>query len=176
MGMDVYGNNPSHKDGEYFRANVWTWHPLANFIANTCPELAKNCPHWHSNDGAGLRASDALALADQLDHLIDCGAVDRYADEYDQAMRALPDETCSLCGGTGVRDDQVGRKMGMHTRVIGHEWRHTNEHPRYGKTGWCNGCDGIGKHRPFAENYRFIPELVQEFARFCRHSGGFRIC
>lgn len=176
MGMDVYGNNPSHESGEYFRASVWTWHPIADFIVAACPELAKNCEHWHSNDGAGLNASDAVALADELDRMIEAGIVEGHAQHHQAAMDALPDEICRLCGGTGVRNDEVGRSMGLHTRVIEGQWGHKPTHPRYGKTGWCNGCNGTGKHRPFATYYRFMPDMVAEFARFCRYSGGFRIC
>ena len=34
MGMDVYGRRPKSERGEYFRNNIWWWHPLADFILN----------------------------------------------------------------------------------------------------------------------------------------------
>ena len=40
MGMDVFGNNPRNKEGEYFRNNVWWWRPLADFILECYPEIA----------------------------------------------------------------------------------------------------------------------------------------
>lgn len=32
MGMDVSGINPTTEAGKYFRANVWSWRPLASLI------------------------------------------------------------------------------------------------------------------------------------------------
>jgi hypothetical protein len=28
MGFDVYGKAPTAREGEYFRRNIWGWHPL----------------------------------------------------------------------------------------------------------------------------------------------------
>lgn len=176
MGMDIYGNNPSHERGAYFRANVWTWHPIADFIEEHCPDIAINCKHWHSNDGDGLSASDALLLGDELEQLIDRGVVDRHAAAHAAALAALPDETCRWCGGTGVRTDEIAQFAGQPSRLITSENGFKPDHPRFGQTGWCNGCDGTGKHRPFTTSYRFVPEMVAEFAQFCHFSGGFRIC
>jgi len=50
MGMDVHGRRPRSETGAYFRANVWTWHPLAEYIEDVAPELASRCKRWHYND------------------------------------------------------------------------------------------------------------------------------
>ena len=39
MGMDVYGKNPSNGDGEYFRANVWSWRPIYSLTVELCSDL-----------------------------------------------------------------------------------------------------------------------------------------
>ena len=54
MGMDVYGREPENEKGEYFRNNVWWWHPLWMYVEETFPEIAKLVPNAHSNDGDGL--------------------------------------------------------------------------------------------------------------------------
>ena len=46
MGMDVYGNN-----GNYFRANIWSWRAICYAIELSGYEVPDL---WHSNDGAGL--------------------------------------------------------------------------------------------------------------------------
>jgi len=71
MGMDVYGNAPTQKEGEYFRNNIWWWHPLADYIELVAPDEAAACEHWHSNDGDGL--DTGIGAADLMDRL---GAVD----------------------------------------------------------------------------------------------------
>lgn len=171
MGMDVYGRNPSSETGEYFRNNVWWWRPLADYIIQQAPEhLVVQCRHWHSNDGDGLEAEDALELADWLDNEIASGRTAEYAKTYDAVIAAMPRETCDICGGTGIRKDKVGYDMGQPFKVI-----HTEGHPRKGQKGWCNGCDGIGTKPAWAASYPFSVENVQEFAAFCRDSGGFNI-
>ena len=54
MGMDVYGRNPTTKQGEYFRNNVWWWHPLADYCTSVAPDITAQCNSWHHNDGDGL--------------------------------------------------------------------------------------------------------------------------
>jgi len=51
MGMDVYGNKPANKAGEYFRANIWSWRP----IHKLCETVLKcKLESWGCNDGAGF--------------------------------------------------------------------------------------------------------------------------
>lgn len=89
--------------------------------------------------------------------------------EYEQAhtarLAALPDETCWLCAGAGVRTDEVGVQMGL-------------DCPRDPETGQggCNGCAGTGTRRPSEASYPFSAENVAEFAEFLAACGGFRIC
>ena len=72
MGMDVYGRKPTDEAGEYFRANIWWWHPLWTF----CCELDRATPpaaisskvaeQGHYNAGSGLDARGAKRLATKL--------------------------------------------------------------------------------------------------------------
>jgi hypothetical protein len=48
-------------------------------------------------------------------------------------------------------------------------------HPRAGETGWCNGCDGLGKRRPMSTWYTLDMEDLTEWADFLEASGGFKI-
>lgn len=55
MGMDVYGRQPTAKAGKYFRANVWSWHPIHALIRELCADLLdpKLLDQLAFNDGAG---------------------------------------------------------------------------------------------------------------------------
>jgi hypothetical protein len=55
--MDVYGRKPRSSAGEYFRANVWSWHPIHTLIIELCPDLLseKMLHKLAFNDGAGPR-------------------------------------------------------------------------------------------------------------------------
>ena len=64
--MDVYGKNPANTTGEYFRRNVWGWHPLWQYCENLHPEIAELVVEGHSNSGDGLDAENSVALAKLL--------------------------------------------------------------------------------------------------------------
>ena len=66
MGMDVFGQNPKNKKGEYFRNNVWWWRPLWEYCEFVAPELTDMVEHGYSNDGDGLDGDDARKLGNAL--------------------------------------------------------------------------------------------------------------
>ncbi len=171
MGMDVYGRKPTAEVGKYFRNNVWWWRPLAELCQEMAPDVCKACTHWQSNDGDGLDAVGAVALAEVLERRIADGTIAQYVCEYEQHLAALPDEKCTWCNGSGIRSDALGVRDGQTEKVI----TAPPNHPRLGQKGWCNGCDGRGTVRPFATHYPCSVENVAEFAAFCKASGGFEI-
>lgn len=171
MGMDVYGEAPANETGEYFRANVWNWRPLATYCCEIAPEITSRCTYWQSNDGDGLDAESSAKLADALQVEIDSGRCALHAEAWAEGQELASDEKCSLCAGSGVRSDAIGIQMGQHTRLIDEPG-----HRRNGRRGWCNGCNGRGTVRPSATLYGFSAERVQNFVHFLRACGGFKIC
>jgi hypothetical protein len=83
MGMDVYGKAPRTKTGEYFRNNVWWWHPLAKYVQASVPSIAYRVKHWHSNDGSGLGDKLSQQLAAALEQLVADGHTAAYAQGRD---------------------------------------------------------------------------------------------
>jgi hypothetical protein len=77
--MDVIGIKPVSDKGEYFRNSIWLWHPLASYCAQVAPAIAASCECWHTNDGDGLNAEDARALADALEAEVASGRCRAYA-------------------------------------------------------------------------------------------------
>lgn len=164
MGMDVIGKTPTTPAGEYFRNNVWWWHPLAEFITTTYPEIADECTYWHSNDGDGLNGDRSIRLAEAIERDLASGKVAEYQKRYEVEIAALPDYECRICEGTGIRTDEVGRKYGY-------------DRPRDPDTGTggCNGCSGTGREADWRTHYLFEAENVENFAKFLRGCGGFEI-
>lgn len=151
MGMDVYGVAPTSEAGEYFRNSVWSWRPLWDFVSESC-DLDEDVElSGHFNDGMEIDEFTARRIAKTLFSLLNDGTVATYERAHDVLLKALPDEECKHCNGTGVRDDEYVQ-------------------------GKCNGCNGTGKVRPFETWYSFSEENVQKFAEFADHSGGFEIC
>lgn len=170
MGMDVFGKAPKSETGKYFRNNVWWWRPLADLCLSLAPDICAPCEHWHSNDGDGLDAIGAEALAMVLTRNIEDGTMARMIAARAERLGSLPDEPCTICGGTGIRRDALGTAEKMPKRVIDDP-----THPRHGQAGWCNGCDGRGSVRPFETHYPCSVENVAEFAEFLKDCGGFEI-
>lgn len=172
MGMDVYGNNPATEVGEYFRANVWYWHPLWEYCERAFPEYAGKVEHGHTNDGDGLNADDSKALAVAIREALTNGNAQAYSIERNAYLASLERPDCEQCSGTGIRTDEVGVKQGMPERELSEV-----EAIAYGRTkGWCNGCSGEGKKDAWETNYHFDLEVLAEFADFLDECGGFEIC
>jgi len=151
MGMDVYGIAPTSEVGEYFRNSVWSWRPLWDFVSESCDLTLEVKRFGHFNDGMQIDEFTARRIAKTLFSLLNDGTVATYQRAHDALFEAMPDEVCTHCNGTGVRDDKYVQ-------------------------GKCNGCNGTGRVRPFETHYSFSAENVQEFAEFADHSGGFEIC
>ena len=149
MGMDLDGKKPLNKAGEYFRANIWFWRPLWSYCCEISP-LAAGVKYGFSNDGDGLDAEGAIALADAIDAQIKSGATKDHENVRRVELVSLPDEACNLCHGTGTRTDMV-------------------------VANGCNKCLGKGKVRPFETSYPFDEDTVRQFSKFLRNSGGFEI-
>lgn len=74
MGMDIYGKAPSTEEGEYFRANIWSWPPILGLIrtANEMAGMSIDTQDWSYNDGAGLETQEECnKLADAMQLLLD---------------------------------------------------------------------------------------------------------
>ena len=177
MGMDVYGLNPTttapaqpnHDDfdsedwkayydgqslsGQYFRNNVWWWRPLWNYVANLCSEVIteEDFNAGHLNSGHVIDKEQCEYIADRLARELLNGGAEQYKKDYEKELSELPLEECTICNGSGQRDD---------------------EHVQ----GECNGCDGKGERKNFDTSYPFDVDNVREFHSFVKNCGGFEIC
>ena len=156
MGMDVYGKKPTSQEGEYFRSNVWYWHPLWAMIEDFYPQLAAKVPNAHYNDGDGLNAEDSLILASLLKIDLENGNVQSYVDLHEYNRQNFPDVPCNFCSETGQRI--LPQEDGS---AIQKE---------------CTSCNGTGMMKDFATHYPMHIDVIKEFATFVEHSGGFSIC
>ena len=186
MGFDLYGLNPKgdipkpvitdweddnqasaffkYQDetpGSYFRANVWWWRPLWQYVTVACYDILteKDMERGDYNDGHRISKTKANRIASRLKKLDKDGSIMKYESEYKAYLKSLPREDCNICEGTGVREDEIGRKA----REKDEEYK-------------CNGCLGEGKRDNFGTHYPFESEEVIRFAEFCEQSGGFEIC
>lgn len=198
MGMDVYGNNPKTKTGEYFRNNVWWWRALASYILEHhydiaskihFPELSFDNKEdqeafdlqkenispedlWHSNSGGTMNEFDTNELVKAIQNDIKTGFLSEWEENYNKWRSELPLEDCTYCNSTGIRTDAIGIQNGYHDKELSPELQIL-----YGRQfGTCNACEGAGKTESFLVNYPFSIDNVKNFVKFLSASGGFTIC
>lgn len=165
MGMDLFSRRKDKTAGEqlYFRANVWSWHPLWNFCCSIAPFLISKelADAGHLNDGAGLDGPGSAKLAGCLEALHESGDLKRWIDNNNAKLAALPRVTCGWCGGTGKRTDEIGMML-------------RRDDPNFS----CNACRGKGDCPHFDSWYTSDLNHWLEFVTFlrkCSALGGFRI-
>ena len=84
MGFDLYGNS-KNKEGEYFRNNVWWWRRLADYVCEYTGVVdEKDKEQWQYNDGHAVSKEEAIQIANQLEHLIETGHAQKYAEQVRQ--------------------------------------------------------------------------------------------
>ena len=156
MGMDVMGRKPTSDVGSYFRNNIWWWRPLWDYCCAVAHGLIdeETANGGHFNEGHGLNADAAAALADILFREVQSGRSARYAQLRDERIEGLPQDPCWLCEGTGKRKEPPDIGAGESA---------------------CNGCSSTGIQNSAETWYSFSVENVLEFSRFCKESGGFEI-
>lgn len=173
MGMDVFGLEPTDEKGEYFRNNVWFWRPLVQYCNIVSPEIDDNWELWHYNDGHRLDSKKTLKLSKALYTELESGRTEKFKKEYYHELGRLEKIICNFCGGNGVRPS-------LENRICPDTYDDPLEtsrqpHPRAGKMGWCNACDGVGTKRNSSCSYGFSENNVNKFAEFLEHCGGFEI-
>ena len=151
--------------GIYFRANVWSWRPIVEFLCEHMDFLDQDEANDLSyNNGGIINSEKANRIAERIFDLDDIDAINQWVQHQKLAILMLDKESCSICEGTGVRDVQP---------MLADLEPFTKE----GKSGYkCNGCDGEGVQEPFAANYPFSRDRIIEFGIFAKESGGFQIC
>jgi hypothetical protein len=174
MDMDLYGVSPVTEDGTYFRANVWSWRPLWDLIVRYCPDVLSedDVVGGHYNDGYEIDAGQATEIAHRLELGLADGGITKYVVEYARQQSELPLVRCDYCDGTGIRTDNVGATQGMIDRELPESTAIVVGRQR----GWCNACEGYGESESFLTWYHLDVNIVDEFATFCKNSGGFTIC
>ena len=139
--------------GDYFRANVWWWRPLWDYVCHVCDDIRneEDMEKGTYNDGHEIDNEKAMEIADRLKTLHKNGDILKHQIEREAYLEGLDKEKCTVCNGTGQRNDEYVK-------------------------GDCNGCNGEGKRDNFAKQYPFDVDITLQFANFCEQSGGFSIC
>jgi len=169
MGMDVYGKNPTEKSGEYFRRNVWGWHPLWDYCLDMHPDISQKVKYGHSNDGDGLGAVNSRKLAKRLKEDIISGNAQKYIEDRDIQLANLEQVVCYCCHGKKTI------KVEKNSLQINAEQSPTLNDCEY-TIKECHVCNGTGLVDSWDKNYFLSLQDIQQFCDFLQNCGGFEIC
>ena len=176
--MDVFGKKPTSKVGEYFRNNVWWWHPLWDYCCMVAGNRLNSDLQMtgHDNSGSGLNGKDSKILAQMLQKEVDSGRTKDYEEKHQQSRKDAPDVPCTICGGTGKREmtKELADSSTTFSKALGIK-DNKPEH-EIGEEFECNACHGKGTEKPFWTHYPFSEDNVKEFIAFLKDCGGFEIC
>ena len=163
---DLKDKYQTSNPGSYFRNNVWFWRPLWNYVCEVCEDFMTDdeINGGYSNDGFEISEETAIHIAEVLSEKLADGSVDererKYelrrakAEAWNQEVRAEMDKISKEC------KDKHGQDLvpANYPEPYNTQWQEA-----YSKENW-------------SANYPYSKENIENFATFCKQSGGFQIC
>ena len=192
MGMDVYGLKPKTVVGEYFRNNIWSWHPLWDYCCFVDNTLVEKVPNAHSNDGDGLNAVDSRQLGFKLIETIESGLAASYILAYDEHVKSLQKEPCYCTKPSNIETLEITTLQMFLTSIaeaqtfsattsLQESYTPTDPIPFPNQKDQppkndCASCQGTGLVDNFLSNYPLNINNIELFGKFLIDCGGFQIC
>ncbi len=159
----IRADNP----GEYFRNNVWWWRKLWIFVCNACDDILseEDMNYGNTNDNHLITEDKALAIADKLDALLEDGTVDTIQKDVMEQVEA----------GRKI-NKQVEKEVQELRKLVIKATGNEDIVPMNYPEEWKEQYEKIRSKEDWSARYPFHKDNVKEFSKFCRQSGGFRIC
>ena len=160
------GEHQDINPGEYFRANVWFWRPIWNFVCGACSDFLsdKDMDAGCSNSGDRISKTKALRIASRLRSLHKQGMIKTWEDEMIITFNEAKKNNEKVREKLNVFQDKMNLKYGDNTP------------PKdYNKTDhetWNN----IYAEENWSAHYPPSMKGIIQFGQFCNESGGFEIC
>ena len=152
--------------GDYFRANVWYWRPLASYVINYTNCVSdEDAEKWSYNDGHEVDEETAIQISNQLNALIKKGHTKAFEKGYEDERKKEEKHNDKVEKELEKFCKSVKDKLGKADLVPA-------DFPKEDHDEW----ERIYRKRKSGASYPFSVQVVKEFADFCRYSGGFRIC
>lgn len=179
MGMDVFGLKPKTEKGEYFRNNVWFWHPLWDYCCYIDNSLIEKVPNAHDNSGDGLGPVDSRKLGFKLLKSIETGDAESYVNLYYKNLESLEQQPCVCTIATNTSTTLEALLQSAINNI-------STSYDKYGDIPFpkqkseskpdCTLCNGSGLVENYSKNYHINLENIESFAKFLIDCGGFQIC
>ena len=156
--------------GDYFRANVWFWRPIWNFVCEMCPDILTqdDFEKGHYNDNHLIEEDRAKDIAKRLREKMDVAR--KRQEEYDAKAPNKEKFNKMLEEAARFLFEKISEPKSDFITCPGDMQTHDPENYARWETLMHN--DKI----QFDEmSYPINAKAIEEFAEFAEHSGGFRI-
>jgi len=159
------GLNKELNPGEYFRANVWFWRPIWNFVCLYCDFLSEDdMDAGCSNSGDRICKTKANRIASRLRKLDKQGVIQKWEDEMLIPFNEAKEHNKVIDKEMEVFQDKMRIKYG--SDIV------PSNYDVHDKVTW----DNIYHKRSWASSYPPSATAIIKFGIFCGESGGFEIC
>jgi hypothetical protein len=151
--------------GEYFRANVWYWRPIWNFVCEACDDFmtSNDMDAGCSNSGDRISKTKALRMARRLDKLEKDGFIARWEEVMLEPYEKAQAHNKIVRQEMKEFQDKMKEKYGDIA---------PKDYPKKEYKKW----EKIYAKEDWTASYPPSRKAILEFSRFCRQSGGFEIC
>ena len=167
MGFDLYGVKPKSKNGEYFRASVWGWRPIWEYVCTHHSDIVDSDiqKEGQTNSGYVVKSHIANKLADALHVALQDGTVSDFVEEINERVRKAKEHN---------------KKLEVHFQLLREEAIRITGDKNIAPVSYPSDLDQSWKFlyslTDRNESYSTDIEYIEEFQEFCKHSGGFSIC
>lgn len=163
MGIHLLGQNPSSIRGKRLVLSWDSWEVVRLFVEVT------STSEIVSRLDEGLDEESARSLGSTILDEIERGHAERFEETLRSFVSTLDLVECSICDGTGIRTDIVGRSLGLDEVELDEVTSILLGRDR----GSCDECGGEGTIVPSSMSLSFDLGLVTRFGRFLVECGGF---
>ena len=156
--------------GEYFRANVWFWRPIWNFVCEVCPDILteEDFERGQYNDNHLIEEDRAKDIAKRLREKMDLARKRQKKYETDAPNKEKFNKMLEDAGSFIF--EKISKPKSELITCPGDMEIHDPENYKRWETLVHSG------HIQFDEmSYPINAKAIEEFAEFAEHSGGFRI-
>ena len=168
--LDLQNKFRDANPGEYFRANVWGWRPIWEFVCEVCPDILteEDYTKGQYNDNHLIEADRARDIAKRLREKMDL-ARDRQK-KYEAEAPNKDKFNTMLANAAAFLYDNISKPKSKLITCPGDMEHHDPENYKRWET--LINYNNI----KFDEmSYPIDADFIEEFANFAEHSGGFRI-
>ena len=153
--------------GNYFRANVWGWRPIWQFICDFCSDILseKDMMAGEFNDGKKICKTKAKRVAARIRRLRRDGTLGTYSDIKNEIYEIAQKHNKRIQKKLDAFQKEVQRELNDDTIVPAH-------YPKKYKDEW----NKLYQQKDWNGYYPFRTQCVIDFGEFCDESGGFEIC